>query len=482
MPGPLRLYSVLRLAAALASVSFAAPGAAGAEPHLFESGDHFHLRGGLDNARLRFQRDKVGRVAFLGGSITEMELGWRRLICEEMSRRFPATQFDFVNGGISSTDSTLGPFRLGRDVFGCRLALLSSKSAESFTKPRDQREQATPARAVARAGRRPCRTVRASQIQEPANGPRDQREQATSVRAVARAGRRPCRPVDLLFVEFAVNDHHNGRTAVERVRAMEGIVRQARTRNPAIDVVLLYCAEPDKIDQIHRGLVPPEVASHEQVAEHYQLPAVDLAREVTARIGAGQLTWEQFGGLHPGPVGHRLYAASIARLFDAAWKTPLPADAGPVLRRPLPNPLDEKNYERGRLVGLDQAVLVTGWEFVDRWHSDDAAGKRKGFPDVPMLVAEEPGAILKLHFEGTAVGILVVAGPDVGILEFSVNGAPYRSVDQFTQWSAGLHIPWACMLQADLPGGEHELVLRTTAARNEKSKGCAARIVTFLVN
>jgi hypothetical protein len=203
---------------------------------------------------------------------------------------------------------------------------------------------------------------------------------------------------------------------------------------------------------------------------------------VTARINAGQLTWEQFGGLHPGPAGHKLYAASLARLFDAAWRKPIDSKSEYVVRVPLPEPLDPKNYERGRLIDLDQAVLVAGWGHVECWHSDDRAGKRAGFHNVPMLIAEEPGAILKLHFKGTAVGLLVAAGPDVGVFEFSINGGPYRSVDQFTQWSAGLHIPWAYMLDADLPQGEHELVLRTTVQKNEKSKGYAARIVAFMAN
>ena len=50
-----------------------------------------------------------------------------------------------------------------------------------------------------------------------------------------------------------------------------------------------------------------------------------LERELIphARINAGQLTWQDFGGLHPGPKGHRLYAGSIGRLFDAAWSEPV---------------------------------------------------------------------------------------------------------------------------------------------------------------
>ena len=73
------------------------------------------MRGGLDNCRLRFEREKVGRVAFLGGSITEGG-AWRDLVCQELRKRFPDTQFDFINAGIASMGSTPGAFRFSRDV------------------------------------------------------------------------------------------------------------------------------------------------------------------------------------------------------------------------------------------------------------------------------------------------------------------------------------------------------------------------------
>lgn len=73
-------------------------------------------RRGLPNALIRFERDHQGRVAFLGGSITENP-GWRTLVCENLQQRFPQTQFDFMNAGIASTDTTLAPFRLQHDVF-----------------------------------------------------------------------------------------------------------------------------------------------------------------------------------------------------------------------------------------------------------------------------------------------------------------------------------------------------------------------------
>jgi len=112
----------------------------------------YGFRGRLDNSRIKIEREKKARVAFLGGSITEAN-GWRVFTAEMLQKRYPDTKFDFVNAGISSTDSTLAPFRLKSTVF--------------------------------------------------ASG-----------------------PVDLLFFEFAVNDLHNSRTSQESIRGVEGIIRK----------------------------------------------------------------------------------------------------------------------------------------------------------------------------------------------------------------------------------------------------------------
>ena len=76
----------------------------------------FEVRGGLENCRIRFERDKEGRVAYLGGSITTMK-GWRELTYDMLEAWFPDTTFDFINAGIGGTNSTLGAFRFKEDVF-----------------------------------------------------------------------------------------------------------------------------------------------------------------------------------------------------------------------------------------------------------------------------------------------------------------------------------------------------------------------------
>ncbi len=77
---------------------------------------HLKIRRGLDASRRAFETTGRGRVAFLGGSITEMD-GYRPLVETWLTEHFPQTQFEFVNAGIASTCSHAGAFRLERDVF-----------------------------------------------------------------------------------------------------------------------------------------------------------------------------------------------------------------------------------------------------------------------------------------------------------------------------------------------------------------------------
>lgn len=367
--------------------------------------EYFELRGGLRNAWRRFQAGGSARVAFMGGSITQMA-GWRDLVCKQLTARFPQTKFDFVNAGISSTGSTPGAFRLLRDVF--------------------------------------------------TRG-----------------------PVDLLFEEAAVNDSTNGFAPREQVRGMEGIVRHARLLQPELDIVMLHFVDPEKMADRRAGKTPDVIASHERVAVHYGVPSIDLAREVTERIDAGEFTWNgDFRDLHPSPFGMSVYARSIERLFDAAWKQP-PMIDGAAQPHDLPAALDPKSYFNGRLVDIAEAK---GWRIDPDWAPTDKAGTRAGFVHVPMLLGETPGEECRFAFEGTAVGIFVAAGPDAGTVEFQIDGGAWRKQNLFTSWSTTLHIPWAYVLDADLPAGRHELRMRVSGGSDPKSTGHAVRVTHILAN
>ncbi len=369
--------------------------------------DPVHPRGSLRNSRVTFERTGRGRVAFIGGSITETD-GYRVMVCDSLKRRFPNTAFTLTNAGVASTCSTTGAFRLQADVM-------------------------------------------------------------------------PRGPVDLLFVEFAVNDdqdaHH---TRAECIRGMEGIVRQARLRNPMIDIVFVYFVNPEMLVTVQSGKSPLPIEAHEAVADQYAVSSIDVAREVAGRIKAGTLTWEIYGGTHPAPTGHALCAAMIDSLFDSAWGGLLDSGTAMKAHRLPTRPLDPFSYTNGRFIDLEKARVKQGWTLgVPDW--DRLPGeKRQRFSSVPLLSAIAPGAELALDFDGTAVGAYILAGPDAGIAEAAIDGGPYSDVDLFHEFSAGLHYPRTVLLGSDLRPGPHVLTLRTSTKTN--SGGHAMRILHFVAN
>ena len=104
--------------------------------------DYFALRRGLGNSKQVFESTGMGRVVFLGGSITFMS-GWRDMVCAELERRFPETKFDFINAGIPSTGSTPGAYRLARDVFknGPVDLIFEEAAVNDFYNGRSDKEQ-----------------------------------------------------------------------------------------------------------------------------------------------------------------------------------------------------------------------------------------------------------------------------------------------------------------------------------------------------
>lgn len=72
-------------------------------------------RGGIANAFAKFAREGRGKVAFVGGSITEMH-GWKELVCADLKKRFPKTRFEFVYSGIASLGTIPHAFRLRSDI------------------------------------------------------------------------------------------------------------------------------------------------------------------------------------------------------------------------------------------------------------------------------------------------------------------------------------------------------------------------------
>jgi len=366
-------------------------------------------RGGLQNARIQFEQKRTGRVAFIGGSITQME-GYRPMVSNWLQSQFPKTKFEFINAGISSTDSQTGAFRLGDHVLA--------------------------------------------------------------------RGR-----IDLLFIEFAVNDDQDARHSRRGcILGMEGIIRQARLRQPLCDLVVTHFVNPPMLKQIQSGQVPPSIEAHEDVLKHYNVSSVYLAREVADRIAAGKLTWAQYGGTHPKPAGNAVASELIGELLGRHWAKPLPANVtrGAVL---LPaKPLDVGSFFNGHFLSPGLAKRGDGWS----WHVPDwkkIPGSFRGtFAGLKLLCGGRASGGVSFEFEGRAVGAYVLAGPDAGMLEVSIDDGKLKPINLYHHYSRGLHYPRTVMFATDLAAGKHSIKLRLAKPPGDEAKGTAARILQFAIN
>lgn len=367
---------------------------------------NIEVRGNLDHCRSVFEQTKKGHVAFIGGSITEMN-GYRPMVVESLRRRCPDTTFTITDAGISSTTSTTGAFRLQDHVLS--------------------------------------------------QG-----------------------PVDLLFLEFAVNDDQDGHhSRVECIRGMEGIVRHLRKHNPNADIVVSYFVNEGMLETFRSGRDPLSSSSHDEVLKHYAISGIELNREVSQRIDSGKLTWKQFGGVHPGPDGNRICANMIDRLLDKAWSGATAAAAKP---HPLPAPLDANSYDNGRWIAPDAARIGSGWK-VETPDWSKLKGECRGrFKTEKLICAAEPGATLTLPFAGRAIGAYLLAGPDAGTVEVSVDGGASKRFDLYHPYSGGLHYPYTRVFDGDLAPGAHVLTLTLVGDHHPKSTGTAARILRFCEN
>src|SRR5690554_2786241 len=289
-------------------------------------------------------------------------------------------------------------------------------------------------------------------------------------------------PVDLLFEEAAVNDAVNGRTPEEQICGMEGIVRQVRKADLDTDIVLMYFVDPDKIEDYRKGRHPEVIRNHELVAEHYNLSSINLAREITDRIDAGEFTWEDdFRDLHPSPFGQGVYARSIIGFLEIAWdRARLEKDQ--IQAEALPEKLHPDAYDAGKLEEVRPEMEQSGWAYNSVWMPQDGAGTRSNYTAVPMLIGSEPGEIFRYPFVGRTVGIAVAAGPDAGVVEYRIDGGEWQTQTLFTPWSSQLHLPWYYTLARGLATDKHLLEIRLSDQQHPESTGRKCRIRYFYVN
>lgn len=290
------------------------------------------------------------------------------------------------------------------------------------------------------------------------------------------------REVDLLIVEFAVNDDQDAAHAQrECLRGMEGIVRQVQRDHPNCDIVMVHFVNPSMLATLQGGKLPVSIAAHEAVAEQHGVISVNVAAEVADASTAQRYGWKDYGGTHPGRFGYVVASNMIVAAIEAGMAK---AKGGAPAARNLQAPLDAGSYDRGGFVGLKKAKLSGGDWRIGKVGREllPLGGIRSTYEKLDVLRGDKPGAELELEFEGRGVGAFVLAGPDAGMVEASIDGGDFAKHDLYHRFSGGLNYPRSAIFAADLKPGKHVLTLRIAADKNAKSKGNAAAILFFEVN
>ena len=410
-PGPAYLKTLSHLHEFLHQLGYLSTGPTGVTP----TSSNIQLREPLVNSLKAITEQKQATVAFIGGSITEMD-GYRPMVCNWLESSFPETQFNFVNAGISSTCSTTGAFRLERDV-------LSSNP-------------------------------------------------------------------DLVLIEFAVNDDQDASHSREAcIRGMEGIIRHIKREHPSTDLAVTYFVNPPMLETWQQGKIPLSVAAHEHVLQHYGVSSVVLAKEIADRITAGSFTWKEYGGTHPAPAGNQIAANLAQDLLNTAWhlNRNLGIDENPESKsigtaKALPKSIDRNSYHSGQLTEITTAKTDDNWQIgIPNW-KNFRGSMRSRFENLSFLHASTVDSEISLDFEGSAIGLFILAGPDAGQVDYSVDGKPFKTKDLYHRFSKGLHYPRTVMLEDQLADGPHEIKIRVGNRADRENAGTAVRIMAFATN
>jgi sialidase-1 len=276
---------------------------------------------------------------------------------------------------------------------------------------------------------------------------------------------------------MAVNDSGNHDVSV---RAMEGIVRQAKRINPHIDICFLYLANKSGSDQFSSiGRMQDNIYNHEEVAEHYRIPSVHIAGEIYRRIESGELRWEEMSGddVHPNDFGYSLYGQFLQDFLGEALQK---GHANLVENSlVLPLQMDSFCYESADLLSPLSVERVSGWRMEKNWTSEQTCNWT---PPADIFVGEEPGASFQIRFTGTAAGFSMLAGMDIGNVDVSIDGGAYQTVSLFDSYCTMFYRPKIVLFADDLSPGIHTFDIRISEEKDEQSTGHAICILNVLVN
>lgn len=277
----------------------------------------------------------------------------------------------------------------------------------------------------------------------------------------------PSKP-DLVFLEYSVNDF--GKTSDKVLASVEGIVRQILAKNPYTDIVFVYTLTKSMAGAYETGNLPNTTLWDQEVADHYNLPSVNVGKKLWEAVKAGQGTWATFTGdeVHPTDKGYRIYEAEVERFLGAALVLATPAHTP----KAMPTALTPKPLDRGRLVDA-WSLNAAGWAK----ETESLAGK---YPH--RIAARTAGTELNYAFSGSAIGIYWLVAPTSGDIEWSIDGGTSKRETSWDVYAKSFTRANYIVLSQDLTAGPHTLKIKVLGEKNAESTDTWIRIGALMTN
>ena len=172
---------------------------------------------------------------------------------------------------------------------------------------------------------------------------------------------------DIVVLEFAINET----TLQHSILSFESLLRRmlALPSQPAVCVLMMRSASDYSCESFMRPM-----------AEHYGVSCISIREGLNPALEAGQLQWEDFADRegHPNEEGHRLLAACIMRLLQAARAKTVYQPA------PLPEPWLDAPFtalqtllpgQTAQMIDTRSEVVPRNeWYFRSAWKIDKESG------------------------------------------------------------------------------------------------------------
>ncbi len=270
---------------------------------------------------------------------------------------------------------------------------------------------------------------------------------------------------DIVFVEFSVNDSSD---KVELYsKCMEGIIRKILRNDAGTLIVFVGTGNSTYVSNYENGTLPEIVAAHMAVAEHYNVPYINVGKELLTHISNSEEDdWYYYfnDGVHINSNGGAFYSDVMEQYlsdykFDIKYKE---------------EPLTSNDFENADLFD-SRNYLTEPWVV----RSNDMLGKISEYNH--CLYSEEVGATLEFDFHGTLFGFYCRFDNDSGILEYSIDGGEWKQYSLYSDFYTihGKELVGFADVEYGLENTKHHIVLRISEDKNPESRGNTISIGAF---